>query len=124
MYENRRLNYNNTLFHKTSTKFSSNKYYLHIIESGYNLYEYIFKGSDFGPNVRKWMDGGRPANLGQCFVAVNPECFAPGFELRMCDMMCTLRNMEPVSILCTPDTTVLFTFFVEAEVVIEPRSIS
>ncbi|XP_046661703.1 uncharacterized oxidoreductase YjmC-like [Homalodisca vitripennis] len=55
----------------------------------------ILAGSDFGPNIRKWMDGTRPANLGQCFVAINPACFAPGFEQRMSDMNNILRHLEP-----------------------------
>jgi len=39
----------------------------------------------------------RPADLGQCFVAINPQCFAPGFEDRMSSLMDYLRNMQPVS---------------------------
>lgn len=84
-----------------------------VLYHNLEVLKYIFfiQGSDYGPNVRRWKDGSRPANLGQCFVAINPECFAPGFELRMCDLMCTLRNLKPVSILCAPNTVVLFTFF-------------
>ena len=32
---------------------------------------------------------------GQCFVAVDPSCFAPGFEGRMQDLMGHVRSMEP-----------------------------
>ena len=32
---------------------------------------------------------------GQCFVAVDPSCFAPGFEGRMQDLMGHVRKMEP-----------------------------
>ena len=34
---------------------------------------------------------------GQCFVAVNPEMFAPGFGDRSSDLLAHLRNLEPVS---------------------------
>lgn len=56
----------------------------------------ILSGSAFGPNIRSWMGGTTPANLGQCFVAIDPECFAPGFKDRMADLMQHLRNMESV----------------------------
>lgn len=55
----------------------------------------ILSGGQYGPNVRKWMQTDRPADLGQCFVAIDPSCFAPGFEDRMSDMMDYCRNMEP-----------------------------
>ncbi|XP_054278135.1 uncharacterized oxidoreductase YjmC-like [Macrosteles quadrilineatus] len=55
----------------------------------------ILAGADYGPKIRKWMDGERPANLGQCFIAINPACFAPDFPLRMSDMMGLLRNLDP-----------------------------
>lgn len=31
---------------------------------------------------------------GQCFVAINPECFAPGFEDRMAGLMSDLRGQD------------------------------
>lgn len=34
---------------------------------------------------------------GQCFVAINPENFAPGFSERMSDLMSIQRGLEPVS---------------------------
>lgn len=34
---------------------------------------------------------------GQCFVAINPENFAPGFTERMSDLMSIQRGLEPVS---------------------------
>lgn len=34
---------------------------------------------------------------GQCFVAINPENFAPGFSDRMSDLLSIHRGMEPVS---------------------------
>lgn len=53
----------------------------------------ILGGSAYGPNIHRWADGNRVANLGHCFVAVDPSCFAPGFEDRLEDLMCQLRNL-------------------------------
>lgn len=36
------------------------------------------------------------ANLGQVFIAVDPKCFAPGFEDRMTDMNSILRHLPSV----------------------------
>ena len=38
---------------------------------------------------------------GQCFVAINPDAFAPGFTDRSGLLMTTLRNLEPVSSIIT-----------------------
>lgn len=54
-------------------------------------------GGDYGHTIRNWMSFDSPANLSQCFVAINPAFFAPGFEDRMSDLMGYCRNMEPVS---------------------------
>ncbi|XP_075981124.1 (2R)-3-sulfolactate dehydrogenase (NADP(+))-like [Anticarsia gemmatalis] len=35
-------------------------------------------------------------NLGQCFAAIDPDCFAPGFGERMAECLKTWRNLEPV----------------------------
>lgn len=56
----------------------------------------ILAGGDYGLNVRKWGSTNRSANLGQCFVAINPDCFAPGFQDRLSDLNSMLRNLEPV----------------------------
>ncbi|XP_053685038.1 uncharacterized oxidoreductase YjmC [Sabethes cyaneus] len=55
----------------------------------------IMAGSNYSTKVRKWTHAGADseANLGQCFVAINPGCFAPGFETRMSDLNSILRNM-------------------------------
>ncbi|KAJ3649959.1 hypothetical protein Zmor_021672 [Zophobas morio] len=52
-------------------------------------------GSAYGPNIRKWGDSSKKADLGQCFIAIDPGCFAPGFPERLSDFMGFLRNMEP-----------------------------
>ncbi|XP_058458431.1 uncharacterized oxidoreductase YjmC [Malaya genurostris] len=55
----------------------------------------IMAGSNYATKVRKWTHAGADseADLGQCFVAVNPAAFAPGFETRMTDLNSILRNM-------------------------------
>ncbi|VDL77360.1 unnamed protein product [Nippostrongylus brasiliensis] len=56
----------------------------------------ILAGAHWGPNIRKWMSAKEDADLGQCFIAVDPEAFAPGFSDRMQDFMDTMRNLPPV----------------------------
>lgn len=56
----------------------------------------VLSGSSFGPNVRHWFEKVCvEPNLGQCFIAIDPQCFAPGFEDRMSSIMDHLRGMEP-----------------------------
>merc|ERR1719259_656662 len=55
----------------------------------------LLSGGAYGPGVRRWMDTTREADLGQCFVALDPAFFAPGFEGRLSDLMDTCRGMAP-----------------------------
>ncbi|KAK7100708.1 hypothetical protein V1264_023614 [Littorina saxatilis] len=55
----------------------------------------IMADADYGPNIRKWRNTDRIANLGQCFLAIDPESFAPGFRDRMADLMHTCRTLPP-----------------------------
>ncbi|XP_060585806.1 uncharacterized oxidoreductase YjmC-like [Ruditapes philippinarum] len=55
----------------------------------------ILSGANYAHHVRKWKESHRQANLGQCFVAVDPEAFAPGFADRLSDLMQHCRNLEP-----------------------------
>lgn len=59
----------------------------------------VLGGGRFATQVRKWSHSGGtdPANLGQCFVAVNPDCFAPGFKDRVTELNSILRGMPKVS---------------------------
>ncbi|RWS19149.1 uncharacterized protein B4U80_02921, partial [Leptotrombidium deliense] len=60
------------------------------------VFSSILSDSACAPNVRKWnsfQEG--PANLGQCFFALNPECFAPGFKDRMDSLINRLESQEP-----------------------------
>lgn len=43
-----------------------------------------------------WFEFDEAANLGQVFIAVDPNCFAPGFENQMSEMNGILRNLPPV----------------------------
>lgn len=56
----------------------------------------ILSDAAFGPNIRRWSGDERVANLGQCFVALNPSVFAAGFEDRMQSLMDHLRNLKPI----------------------------
>lgn len=54
----------------------------------------------YATKVRKWTLVGSqagPPNLGQVFIAVDPNCFAPGFEDRMSDFNGILRNLPRVN---------------------------
>ncbi|XP_071954795.1 uncharacterized oxidoreductase YjmC-like isoform X2 [Antedon mediterranea] len=53
----------------------------------------ILGGANYGPNIRKWKSSSEVANLGQCFVAINPEAFAPGFPDRMQSFIDDFRNL-------------------------------
>lgn len=55
----------------------------------------ILSGSDWGPNIRMWQSVDVAGNLGQCFVAIDPSAFAPGFKDRMAAFENTIRNLEP-----------------------------
>ncbi|XP_050726444.1 uncharacterized oxidoreductase YjmC-like isoform X1 [Eriocheir sinensis] len=55
----------------------------------------ILSGGDYAHTIRNRTNFDTPANRSQCFVAINPAFFAPGFEDRMNDLMGYCRNMEP-----------------------------
>lgn len=62
----------------------------------------ILSGAHYSKHIRNWdRDGWKkgPANLGQVFIAVDPNCFAPGFEERLTDMNSILRHLPPVTII-------------------------
>uniref|UniRef100_A0A1B0BU10 Uncharacterized protein n=1 Tax=Glossina palpalis gambiensis TaxID=67801 RepID=A0A1B0BU10_9MUSC len=41
------------------------------------------------------------ADLGQMFVAINPNCFDPDFEINMCDLNSRLLNSKPECTECS-----------------------
>lgn len=55
----------------------------------------ILAGAEYSKHIRTWKETDRVANLGQCFVAINPENFALGFTERMSDLMSIHRKMVP-----------------------------
>lgn len=59
----------------------------------------VLAGANFSNKVRKWTHAGAhsEANLGQFFMAIDPNCFAPGFTGRMQEMNDILRNLAPVN---------------------------
>ncbi|XP_032669327.1 uncharacterized oxidoreductase YjmC-like [Odontomachus brunneus] len=68
----------------------------------------VLSGSQFGPNIRTWKSGDRVADLGQCFMAINPEAFAQGSKERLSTLLGQLRGLptsgqEPVLIAGDPE---------------------
>lgn len=57
----------------------------------------ILSGASYGPHVRKWKESHLVANLGQCFVAIDPNAFEEGFTDRMSELMGYCRSLEPAS---------------------------
>ncbi|KAI3389531.1 hypothetical protein SNEBB_008174 [Seison nebaliae] len=55
----------------------------------------ILSGANYGPHIRKWQTSSEPPNLGQCFMAIDPEAFAPDFRERMKDLMDHCRKLPP-----------------------------
>lgn len=60
----------------------------------------VLSGACYGTNVRSWLNVTDPANLGQCFVAINPAAFAPGFADRMQGLMDQARSQVPTDPEC------------------------
>lgn len=63
----------------------------------------ILAGAQYSKHIRTWKVTDKVANLGQCFVAINPTNFADGFTDRMSDLLCIQRDMDPAD----PDAPVL-----------------
>ncbi|XP_034938000.1 uncharacterized oxidoreductase YjmC [Chelonus insularis] len=53
----------------------------------------ILSGSNYGPNIRKWNESSETANIGHCFMAINPQAFGPGSQERLSHLLCQLRNL-------------------------------
>ncbi|OWF39449.1 uncharacterized protein LOC110465044 [Mizuhopecten yessoensis] len=56
----------------------------------------VLSGAEMCAFVRKWKTYDKPANLGHCFLAIDPGAFADGFPERMQNLMDHNRNLEPV----------------------------
>lgn len=56
----------------------------------------VLSGANTGPDIPIWNgDHGLVANLGQFFIAINPQVFAAGFETRLSNLLDVFRNLEP-----------------------------
>ena len=55
----------------------------------------ILSGSHYSTQVRRWGTNQIEADLGQCFVAIDPDCFAPGFTDRLSDLHKIHRELQP-----------------------------
>ncbi|CAJ0606431.1 unnamed protein product [Cylicocyclus nassatus] len=53
----------------------------------------ILGGALWGPNIRNMYES-RAADLGQCFIAIDPEAFAPGFHDRLQEFINALRGLK------------------------------
>lgn len=56
----------------------------------------ILGGTPAGKDCRQWRESDKAANLAQCFVAVDPECFAPEFPQRLQSFLDQNRELKPV----------------------------
>ncbi|GAU90852.1 hypothetical protein RvY_03212 [Ramazzottius varieornatus] len=55
----------------------------------------ILADAAFGPLVRAWGDPSGEANLGQCFGAIDVNCFGNGFQQRLSALLNIMRHMDP-----------------------------
>lgn len=56
----------------------------------------VLSGSQFGPNIRAWRKSKRAADLGHCFIVINPEVFCPGSKDRLTQLVQQLRQLPHV----------------------------
>ncbi|KAJ8249086.1 hypothetical protein GJAV_G00231030 [Gymnothorax javanicus] len=54
----------------------------------------ILAGAHYSEHIRTWKVTDKVADLGQCFVAINPTNFAPGFNDRMSDFLKIQRGLD------------------------------
>nr|ADD38228.1 Malate dehydrogenase [Lepeophtheirus salmonis] len=57
----------------------------------------VLADAQYGPFIRKWMNRETPgkANLGQCFISINPQVFGEGFSSRLQVLMDVIRHSSP-----------------------------
>jgi len=53
----------------------------------------VLSGAAFGPTIKGWRAGRTSANVGQMFMAINPDKFCPGFEDRMHEFNSLMRGL-------------------------------
>lgn len=57
----------------------------------------ILGGAAFGKNIRRWRSTEESANLGHCFVVIDPDCFASGFPDRLQQFLTETRESKALS---------------------------
>ncbi len=57
----------------------------------------LMSGSKYAHNIRHWTSYSEVADLGQFFVALDPECFAPGLSDRL--------KVQSNSVIAVPETS-------------------
>ncbi|KAK3853911.1 hypothetical protein Pcinc_039571 [Petrolisthes cinctipes] len=55
----------------------------------------LWGGGPHGKDVAWKTDLDRQSDISHCFIAINPEMFAEGFQERLSDLMAQLRDVEP-----------------------------
>ncbi|KAI6217629.1 hypothetical protein M3Y95_01209600 [Aphelenchoides besseyi] len=56
----------------------------------------LLGGTPAGKDCRQWRESHKAANLAQCFVAIDPDCFASDFPARMQRFLDQNRQLKPV----------------------------
>lgn len=57
----------------------------------------VVPGANFGKNIRKWGGTDRIADLGHCFIAIDPNAFALGFDGRLDELIGMQRDLHPMN---------------------------
>ena len=59
------------------------------------LFTALLSGSARAPNVRHWKNREKMANVGHCFIAIDPACFNPDFADDLDSLANDARSQEP-----------------------------
>ena len=59
------------------------------------LFTALLSGSARAPHVRNWKQREQTANVGHCFIAIDPACFNPNFEDDLDSLASDARAQEP-----------------------------
>lgn len=61
------------------------------------LFTALLSGSARAPHVRHWKQREQMANVGHCFIAIDPACFNPNFEDDLDSLARDARSQEPAN---------------------------
>lgn len=56
----------------------------------------LLSGAERSNHVRNWKQRERLANVGHCFIAIDPKCFSPDFEDNLDNLATDARAQEPL----------------------------